>query len=40
MPHGYWQKEGWPLYLLGIEVLFSVSIQAEAMLAGGEALRI
>jgi hypothetical protein len=40
IPHGYCKKEGWPLYLLGIESLFSVSIQAEAMLAGRQNLRM
>jgi len=40
IPHGYCKKEGRPLYLLGIEVLFSVSIQAEAMLAVWGALRM
>jgi hypothetical protein len=33
IPHGYCKKEGWPLYLPGIEELLSISILAKAMLA-------
>jgi hypothetical protein len=40
IPHGYWKKYPYPLYLLGIESLFSVSIQAEAMLAAWGPLRM
>jgi hypothetical protein len=34
------QEGGWPLYLLGIVELFSISIPAEAMLAACETLRM
>jgi hypothetical protein len=38
--HGYWTNDPSPLYLLGIQRLFSISIQAKAMLADGERSRI